>query len=638
MATIRLLDEKTINKIAAGEVVERPASVIKELVENAIDAGSTSIEVEIAEGGIAYMRVSDNGVGMSEEDARLAVLRHATSKIESVDDLYHIASLGFRGEALASIASVSKFSLSTRLHDAELGTRILIEGGHMMDCLPCGTAPGTTIEVKDLFFNTPARRKFLKTPRTESLKIQDIMGKIALSHPHIAFKCIIDTKVAIMTPGTGTLLDSVSALYGYKVSEDVFPVQYEAEGVVIEGVVSKPSLLKSNRMWQTIIVNQRVIADKAIFKAMDNAYHALLPKGGYPLIVLHIIVPPDTVDINVHPRKSEVKFADDKPIYKAVYHSILQALNDPHSKDSGHLVEQITHSPTSLTTKDYSIVREKTDQFVESLRNDGYQKPIRTSYEQSSLEHIADGFTAQRGARIHHSYTQEDRDALKALRQGAEVPTISYDQSIHSSQSLVKESNFNEEIPEELQGLLPLGQVSSLYIIAKKDDQLYIIDQHAAHERIRYDALCASAEAIPSQELLLPQFMDANVAELTAIEEQEQALWDLGFHLSQGGPTQIRINALPVDLLESKGEEVIRYILNFLQEQQEVSKAQLRHEMLAYASCRGAIKGGHKLNTYQMANLINDLLHTKQPYVCPHGRPTMIKFSPHELGKLFLRL
>ena len=318
MPTIHVLDETTINQIAAGEVVERPASVIKELVENAIDAGATSIEVEIAEGGIEYMRITDNGCGMSEVDARLAVLRHATSKIRSADDLYDIASLGFRGEAIASIASVSKFTLRTRQETDTMGTRIYIEGGHMVDCDPCGTSVGTSIEVKDLFYNTPARRKFLKSTRTEANKIQDMIGKLALSHTHIAFKCIVDTRVTIMTPGNHKMVDTIAALYGFKVSEDVFPIAYEAEGIYVEGVVSKPTVLKSSRQWQTTIVNQRVISDKAIYKAIDTAYHALLPKGGYPLVVLQIVVPPGTVDINVHPRKSEVKFSDDKPVFKAV--------------------------------------------------------------------------------------------------------------------------------------------------------------------------------------------------------------------------------------------------------------------------------------------------------------------------------
>ena len=418
MPTIHVLDETTINQIAAGEVVERPASVIKELVENAIDAGATSIEVEIAEGGIEYMRITDNGCGMSEVDARLAVLRHATSKIRSADDLYDIASLGFRGEAIASIASVSKFTLRTRQETDTMGTRIYIEGGHMVDCDPCGTSVGTSIEVKDLFYNTPARRKFLKSTRTEANKIQDMIGKLSLSHNHIAFKCIVDNRVTIMTPGNGNMVDTIAALYGFKVSEDVFPIAYEAEGIYVEGVVSKPTVLKSSRQWQTTIVNQRVISDKAIYKAIDTAYHALLPKGGYPLVVLQIVVPPGTVDINVHPRKSEVKFSDDKPVFKAVYNSILQALENPTHHVTSHQEETIATAIDydkvfTGRSQGFTVMREKTEALVDTIRQKGYTAPQRTVYEQANFNETLDvneNF-------VPKSYTQEDKDRFRAIRE-----------------------------------------------------------------------------------------------------------------------------------------------------------------------------------------------------------------------------
>ena len=418
MPTIHVLDETTINQIAAGEVVERPASVIKELVENAIDAGATSIEVEIAEGGIEYMRITDNGCGMSEVDARLAVLRHATSKIRSADDLYDIASLGFRGEAIASIASVSKFTLRTRQETDTMGTRIYIEGGHMVDCDPCGTSVGTSIEVKDLFYNTPARRKFLKSTRTEANKIQDMIGKLALSHTHIAFKCIVDTRVTIMTPGNHKMVDTIAALYGFKVSEDVFPIAYEAEDIYVEGVVSKPTVLKSSRQWQTTIVNQRVIADKAIYKAIDTAYHALLPKGGYPLVVLQIVVPPGTVDINVHPRKSEVKFSDDKPVFKAVYNSILQALEHPTHHRTSQQEETIATAIDydkvfTGRSQGFTVMREKTEALVDTIRQKGYTAPQRTVYEQANFNETLDvneNF-------VPKSYTQEDKDRFRAIRE-----------------------------------------------------------------------------------------------------------------------------------------------------------------------------------------------------------------------------
>ena len=675
MATIHVLDETTINKIAAGEVVERPASVIKELIENSIDASSTNIEIEIGDGGVAYMRITDNGIGMTEEDARLAILRHATSKIQQVEDLFDIASLGFRGEALASIASVSHFSLTTRKADSDLGTRITVDGGTFTDCIPYGAAPGTTIEIRDLFYNTPARRKFLKSERTESSKIQDIVGKLALSNPHISFKLIVDDRVAIITPGNGNIGDTVAALYGYKTKDDIFTVAYESDSIYIDGVVSKPTLLKSTRIWQTIIVNNRVISDKTIMKAIDNAYHALLPKNGHPLVVLNITVPAGMVDINVHPRKSEVKFSDDKIIFKAVYHGILNALNNPlHeryeressaymgiseslSKDSSNThntainqgddntnmshgnstydsyrtppvvhddMQSAEHIATAVDynkvfggrrTKGYEVMRGETTQFVENLKAKGYTPPApKATYEQSSF--IDESFDAV--PKEYTSYTKEDIERFKSLSQD------------------IREQD-SEERTIQNSGFLPMGQVASCYILAKKGDDLYIIDQHAAHERVRYDKLCKSSESIPMQSILVPQYSEATDDEMNLVEEERETLLDLGFDVELGGPTKIKLVGAPVDLVESKAFEILKYVFSYLHEYQQPTKAQLRHEMLAYASCRGAIKAGHNLNMYQMTTLIEDLFSTEKPYVCPHGRPTIIKFTPDELGKLFLR-
>ena len=672
MATIHVLDETTINKIAAGEVVERPASVIKELIENSIDASATNIEVEIGDGGVAYMRITDNGIGMTEEDARLAILRHATSKIQHVEDLFDIASLGFRGEALASIASVSHFSLTTRKADADLGTRITVDGGTFTDCIPYGAAPGTTIEIRDLFYNTPARRKFLKTERTESSKIQDIVGKLALSNPHISFKLIIDDRVAIITPGNGNIGDTVASLYGYKTKDDIFTVAYESDSIYIDGVVSKPTLLKSTRIWQTIIVNNRVISDKTIMKAIDNAYHALLPKNGHPLVVLNITVPAEMVDINVHPRKSEVKFSDDKIIFKAVYHGILNALNNPlherYERESSSYMSGIVtngvdfnsnnrdrdsnsssssagnstydsyrtpsvvedemqsaeHIATAVDfdkvfggrrTKGYEVMRSETTQFVENLKTKGYTPPApKATYEQSSFtDESFDAVPTE-----YTSYTKEDVERFKSLSQD------------------IREDN-TEERTIQNSGFLPMGQVASCYILAKKGDDLYIIDQHAAHERVRYDKLCKSSEAIPMQSILVPQYSEATDDEMNLVEEERETLLDLGFDVELGGPTKIKLVGAPVDLVESKAFEILQYVFSYLHDHQQPTKAQLRHEMLAYASCRGAIKAGHNLNMYQMTTLIEDLFSTEKPYVCPHGRPTIIKFTPDELGKLFLR-
>ncbi len=643
MANIHVLDEKTINKIAAGEVVERPQSVVKELVENAVDAGATSLEVEIAEGGSTYIRVTDNGQGMTEEDARLAILRHATSKIRYVEDLFDISSLGFRGEALASISAVSHFVLTTRLRGAALGTRVMVDGGVLSDCSPCGTAEGTTIEVKDLFYNTPARKKFLKTNRTEGARILDMLGKLAISHAEIAFKVVVDGKVSLVTPGNGSLSDTVGALYGMHVVKDIFPVHYENDNVIVEGVVGKPSLLKSSRTWQTIIVNQRVVSDKVAFKALDNAYHALLPKGGYPLAILRIVVPPDMVDINVHPRKSEVKFADDKVIFSAVYRAVLNGLENKQealgiATDIRGDVPSVRNLPPEEHFKGLAA--------KESSNRSSYSSSPNWREERSSLSTLSE--------RKWEEKREEARELLRRIQEEEYRPPVqpkleqeriafSNEEWQQSETSIsAKNESIEEPVAEEMgtrhaRQFVPLGQVAECYILAKQEDDLFIIDQHAAHERIRYDRLCKSHDNIPSQELLIPLIGNATPEELAMVEEEEELFLNLGFTVALGGPKQYRVDAIPADIVESKGEEILRFIFEQLLEGAKPTPAQLRHEMLAYASCRGAIKAGHILNLYQMSVLIDELFQTEKPYVCPHGRPTMIRFTPEELAKLFLR-
>lgn len=638
MALVHVLDEKTINKIAAGEVVERPASVIKELVENSIDAGATSIEIEIAQGGTQYMRIADDGCGMEEEDARLAVLRHATSKIRQVEDLFDIASLGFRGEALASISAVSHFTLTTRTAKNDLGVRITIEGGITKDCIPYGCAPGTTIEVHDLFYNTPARKKFLKTERTETSRIQDMVGKLALSNPQIAFKLTCDERVSIVTPGNGSLEDAVGALYGFKVAKDVFPVAYEAEGIFIDGLVSKPSLLKSSRTWQTFIVNNRVVSDKVIMKALDNAYHALLPKGGYPLAILRIVVPPEQIDINVHPRKNEVKFANDQALYSAIYRSVINALERPSLDFPGEqgtaIATDVRHEDTfSRTRKPYEVMRQETQSLVDSIRGDNYRPPLTPRYEQESLklplQEEEKGCTYGQGRRSFPEGYGSEQSPFEPPTEETNEELLKRFRGAYEERLTIRQSPSH--------GLIPMGQVAACYILAKKGDDLYIIDQHAAHERVRYDTLCKSTEAIPTQELLVPIFLQATDEELTYVEEKGHILVDLGYAIDFAGPTEIKITAMPLDFEQSKGEEVLRFIFSIFADGAMPTRAQLRHEMLAYASCRGAIKAGHTLNDIQMAVLIDDLFSTDKPYVCPHGRPTIVRFTPEELGKLFLR-
>ena len=591
MSFVHVLDDNTINKIAAGEVVERPASVVKELVENAIDAKADRIEVEIMAGGTSFMRVSDNGIGMSREDAEKAILRHATSKIVQVDDLQAIATLGFRGEALPSIASVSRFNLQTRQAGAELGTEIKITGGKTTEIGVAGCNLGTTIRVEDLFFNTPARKKFLKTNNTESGRINEFIIKLAISHPEIAFKLINNNKSSLATPGRGDLKETLQSLYGASVGQSLLPLEFEDEDIKLWGFVSKPSAIRSSRSWQTFIVNGRIIASRAIAKAIDNAYHALIPKSGYPLIALNIEVPQHTIDVNVHPQKTEMKFEDESRIFKAVYKAVLDAVRPKGQVGQlGQLAAQADH----------------------------VQQHVEKGLQELNF-----------GQSVMNFPLREEKPAM-TWQEG--TIALAQDKSVKSVQSVVDEE---EKLPTA--GMSPIGQVDDTYIIAQDGDSLYIVDQHAAHERVLFDRFSAQAEHIPSQQLLVHLILDFSTHESQIIEENLELLAGLGFGLEPSGPNQFRLMEVPADVPSSQAEEFIREVLASMEELHRPTAAELRQAVLATTACKAAIKAGFKLNYRQMEILLQELNDTAMPYTCPHGRPTIIKFSSDELAKMFKR-
>ncbi len=568
MSFVHVLDDNTINKIAAGEVVERPASVIKELVENAIDAKADRIEVEIMAGGTSFMRVSDNGIGMSREDAEKAILRHATSKIVQVDDLQAIATLGFRGEALPSIASVSRFNLQTRQAGAELGTEIKITGGKTTEIGAVGCNLGTTIRVEDLFFNTPARKKFLKTNNTESGRINEFIIKLAISHPEIAFKLINNNKSSLATPGRGDLKETLQSLYGASVGQSLLPLEFEDEDIKLWGFVSKPSAIRSSRSWQTFIVNGRIIASRAIAKAIDNAYHALIPKSGYPLIALNIEVPQHTIDVNVHPQKTEMKFEDESRIFKAVYKAVLDAVRPKGQVGQlGQLAAQADH------------VQQHVEKGLQELN---FGQPVMNF----PLREEKPAMTWQEG-----------------------TTALAQDKSVKSVQSVVDEE---EKLPTA--GMIPIGQVDDTYIIAQDEDSLYIVDQHAAHERVLFDRFSAQAEHIPSQQLLVHLILDFSTHESQIIEENLELLAGLGFGLEPSGPNQFRLMEVPADVPSSQAEEFIREVLASMEELHRPTAAELRQAVLATTACKAAIKAGFKLNYRQMEILLQELNDTAMPY------------------------
>ena len=711
---IHVLDEATRNKIAAGEVVERPASCIKELVENAIDAGAHAIEVEIADGGQSYMRVTDDGCGMSPEDAHKCIIRHGTSKISSVEDIFAITSLGFRGEAVPSIAAVSHMQITTRQADDDFATHLILDGGEITAEDQAGAPVGTTMEVSDLFYNTPARRKFLKSERTESSKISEMVTKLALANPAIAFTFTNNGRTTMKTGGTGDLRETIANIYGANVARDVFAISADQDGISLEGYVGKPSVLKSNRNWQTCIVNHRIVHNPLMFKAIDNAYHAMLPKSGYPFAMLHLHVDPATIDVNVHPAKTEIKFSDEQAVYRAIYHSIVTALVaqekpeaiaktigvDVGAVPKGGPQEKATSQSATRTAPlsgeplvwgarpqeggKTTIVGDvpkggpqgEKATSVGAVPEGGPQRtapagpqekttsqsaartaPAGLSVWAAGLNPPADGpDRAQKGLSGEPLADGPDR-AQKGLsgespawgarqeRGGADQPSL-FSQALaqhgqggpSEATSVVSEAAAPKIVFDgDDDVFIPLGEVADCFIIAKKGQDLYIVDQHAAHERIRYDTFCKRVERMPSQQLLTPEFVDVDSDDMTLLLERQDVFNDLGYTYSEAGPTTLRVEEVPCDLQTSDIADSLKDICLLLHDQKEQDKAMVRHRSLAYLSCHGAVKAGDSLNIRQMKQLLDDLFHTEKPYVCPHGRPTIIRFTPKELAHLFKR-
>lgn len=617
MADVRLLDTNTINKIAAGEVVERPASCVKELVENSIDAGARRIEIEIQNGGKALIRVTDDGSGMSRENAILAVKRHATSKLTTAADLNHISTLGFRGEALPTIAAVSKFTMQTRRADDELGTLIKIDGGKVIDTHEVGCKIGTTIIIESLFFNTPARLKFLKTTPAEANKIHDFIVKLSLSRPDVAFRFVNGNRTALATPGNGKRIDTLSAIYGTELTDSLLTLKADADDLKLGGFVSKPNVLKSYRGWQTFIVNGRVIENRTIAKAVDEAYKSLVPKTGFPLAVVTIDVPQNSIDVNVHPQKIDLKFEDEAKIFKAVYHAVREAVS------GSHVVEHdLTEVAAPVDTPHFEQMT-----LVDELQ-EATPPPKKTSERKKN--------------------PRDDFDFEQVLNKVNEPPenpaTVQKSESPAEKSEPVKKSEPppkkpapSEQPPLELE---PIGQVAKCYIVAQGGNDLYIVDQHAAHERILFDRLSGYAEKIPAQGLLIHQVLKFDERESELIEKNLSVFADLGFTMEPSGANEFRLVEVPLDATDTDAEDLLRGIIAEIfagvNDSDDIAK-KIRRAVLATTACKAAIKAGQELNLRQMQILLNDLSRTPHPHTCPHGRPTIIKFTRGDLAKMFKR-
>lgn len=665
---VRLLDTNTANQIAAGEVVEKPASVVKELVENALDAGADKIEVTIFAGGTEYIRVTDNGCGMSEADAKMAVLRHATSKLTKAEDLLSLNTLGFRGEALPSIASVSNFTLLTRPESEEFATSVHIDGGENTEVTASGGSTGTTVIVENLFFNVPARRKFLKTVSTEGRYISELLTRLALSRPDVRFKLVNNDKEVLSTPGDGDLEHAIKALYGKNVAENLLEVSLNDPKVRVSGFIGKPTLLKGTRQWQTFFVNGRCIGSKMLSKAMDHAYQSQIPKSGFPFAVINITVDTASVDVNVHPQKSEIKFSDDSLIYKAMYKALTDALTKPMSAQKtqvtllpdSELNVFVKPQPQAVSVPVTPVPQPKPAyQPQQPVFKGGAEQIFKTperNEEQPAAEELLVNEqqpvpTVKKEQAEQQAMWQPFDDfnktsATVSYTKGYQEPVL----EVHEARSEFAKPQPTEAAPvpnretiaftdtdSGMDTIWPIGQVDKTFIIAQSETTLYLIDQHAAHERILYDKLVASHEQIPSQQLLMPLYVDMAADDIALIEEHRDEFLALGVDAASAGESLLRVSSLPADIKADAAEDFINAISKMLREMRNVNGSDLRQEVLHMTACKAAIKAGQLLNMRQMRQLIIDLCNTTHPFTCPHGRPCMIEIDSNQLYKMFKR-
>lgn len=665
---VRLLDTNTANQIAAGEVVEKPASVVKELVENALDAGADKIEVTIFAGGTEYIRVTDNGCGMSEADAKMAVLRHATSKLTKAEDLLSLNTLGFRGEALPSIASVSNFTLLTRPESEEFATSVHIDGGENTEVTASGGSTGTTVIVENLFFNVPARRKFLKTVSTEGRYISELLTRLALSRPDVRFKLVNNDKEVLSTPGDGDLEHAIRALYGKNVAENLLEVSLNDPKVRVSGFIGKPTLLKGTRQWQTFFVNGRCIGSKMLSKAMDHAYQSQIPKSGFPFAVINITVDTASVDVNVHPQKSEIKFSDDSLIYKAMYKALTDALTKPMSAQKtqvtllpdSELNVFVKPQPQAVSVPVAPVPQPKPAyQPQQPVFKSGAEPIFKTPERKEDPAPAPESLLVpEQPAPVVKKEQAEQQAMWQPFDDFAKTAaTASYSKGyqepvleVHEARSEFAKPQPTEAAPvpnretiaftdtdSGMDTIWPIGQVDKTFIIAQSETTLYLIDQHAAHERILYDKLVASHEQIPSQQLLMPLYVDMAADDIALIEEHRDEFLALGVDAASAGESLLRVSSLPADIKADAAEDFINAISKMLREMRNVNGSDLRQEVLHMTACKAAIKAGQLLNMRQMRQLIIDLCNTTHPFTCPHGRPCMIEIDSNQLYKMFKR-
>ncbi len=657
MNQIHVLDAETIDKIAAGEVVERPASVVKELVENAIDAGATSITVEIKDGGISFMRITDNGSGIAREQIRTAFLRHATSKIENADDLTRIASLGFRGEALSSISAVSQVELVTKTKDSLTGTRVIIEGGLEKAFEEVGAPDGTTFLIRNLFFNTPVRRKFLKQPATEGGYVADLMEHLALSRPDISFKFMMGNQTKFYTSGNGELKEVIYRIYGKDVATNLIPIDFEDNGFQIKGYLGNPALVRSNRNHEIYFLNGRFIRSSVLSKAIEEGYKEYLMQHKFPLCVLHMNVEDKSqVDVNVHPTKMEVRFSDGP----AVYNLIMQAVRNTLKRKE--MIPETTLPEAKVPVKKEVTYTEVP---MPGMPAKPYNKPmteqVNQGYEHNNSKKEQDRTSEinNQGSPIGLKELQIMSDVLESTK--ANTPKLKAPEPFETNRTQSfkvmeevryqvdrnKMTDFKQETLFETKVISQenrtkyqiIGQVFDTYWLVQFEDKLYIIDQHAAHEKVKYDRFMKQyhEKTIVTQNLMPPIIVSLTGKEEIILKEYMELFNNLGFEIEDFGGAEYALRAVPVDLYGCNERQMFLEVLDELSDMGPRESLKVVEEKIASMSCKAAVKGNNRLSREEAEKLIDELLTLENPYNCPHGRPTIITMSKYEMEKRFKR-
>ena len=680
MRKIAVLDQQTIDKIAAGEVVERPSSIVKELVENAIDAGATAVTVEITDGGKKMIRITDNGGGMERDQVPLAFLRHATSKIEKVEDLEHIASLGFRGEALSSIAAVAQVELITKTPSALSGVRYVINGGVQESLEDMGAPEGTTFLVRNLFYNTPARSKFLKSDTTEGNYVSTLMEQLALSHPEISFKYIQNKQVKLHTSGNYNIKDVIYNIYGRDITKALLEVSYENDFMKIEGFVGKPEISRGNRTFENYYINGRFVKNRIIAKGIEDAYKGFLMQHKFPFVSLHIQMEGNDLDVNVHPSKMEVRFARGTEVYDAVYETVHKALTtremiqtvpfgkeEPVKKLSSVVKPGDVPEPFEMKRRaempEYRTQVAHTVNRTSNVSIKGNDRTVSAPDTAMDKKQISSYSTLPRGTitmaeqAVREQKIYQTKDPFTKAEEKLFEGTIN-DKNIHEKQPDAMQVNMSQEVekqqkPQQLELfeeklLAPesrsrhqlIGQIFDTYWLVQFEDKFFIIDQHAAHEKVYYERFVKRfrEQTVESQYLSPPLIVYLNLQEEALLKANRKYFEDFGFEIEPFGGKEYCINAVPANLYGLTEEELFLEMLDNLASEKDKDPLGIFASRLATMACKAAVKGNHQMSDREANALIDELLTLENPYHCPHGRPTIISMTKTELEKKFKRI